>query len=248
VIKKETHDRPASSAHPAKPHAECGTQRGVITGNQNTNQNRVDGPPRSLSATMWGGHPAPWLLIGVRLLLAPAIVTMAFHRWRGVPLAFAIVGALLSDVYDGVIARKLGVESTGLRRADSIADTIFYGAAAMSAWILVPKVVRSMLGVLTLLIVLECLRYAFDYRKFRREASYHSYSAKLWGLVLATALVLQLAFNVAGGLLRIAIWIGVLSDIEGLAISIILPVWARDVRSFAHALRLRKRFMAAAGG
>jgi CDP-diacylglycerol--glycerol-3-phosphate 3-phosphatidyltransferase len=197
---------------------------------------------------MLSARRIPWILIALRVLLAPAIVLMAVHHRQGVPMAFAIVAALLSDIYDGIIARRLGVETSALRRADGVADTIFYAAAVWSSWLLAPAAVRSVGRILALLLALEVLRYAFDYAKFRREASYHSYAAKLWGLVLALALVLLLAFNISGWLLRAAIWVGIASDIEGLAISIALPVWSHDIRSIAHALRARRRVLVAGAG
>jgi CDP-diacylglycerol--glycerol-3-phosphate 3-phosphatidyltransferase len=186
--------------------------------------------------------------MALRVLLAPAILLMAIHHRQGVPIVVAIVAALLSDIYDGIIARRLGVETTALRRADSVADTIFYAAAACAAWLLAPAAVGSVGNILALLLALEGFRYAFDYAKFRREASYHSYAAKLWGLALALALILLLAFNISGWLLRAAIWVGIVSDIEGLAISIALPVWSHDIRSLAHALRARRRVLAAGAG
>lgn len=182
----------------------------------------------------------PWALVGVRLALAPTVVLFAEHRIQGLAMALAVVAALASDIYDGILARKLGVATTALRRADSIVDTIFYLSAAWSAWITAPSTVRSVAKLLIALGVLEISRYVFDYLKFRREASYHSYLAKLWGLVLASALVMLLAFNVSGWLLRTALWLGIASDIEGLGISFLLPAWAHDVRSILHAHRLRK--------
>jgi phosphatidylglycerophosphate synthase len=190
----------------------------------------------------------PRMLVAVRVLLAPAILLMAIHHRQGLPMAAAIIAALLSDIYDGIIARRLRVETAALRRADSVADTIFYAAAAWSAWVLAPAAVRSVSRSLTVLLALEIFRYLFDYGKFRREASYHSYGAKLWGLVLALALILLLAFNISGWILRTAIWLGIISDIEGLAISIVLPVWSHDIRSIAHALRARRRVLAAGAG
>jgi CDP-diacylglycerol--glycerol-3-phosphate 3-phosphatidyltransferase len=190
----------------------------------------------------------PWILVALRVLLAPAILLMAIHHRQGVPMAVAIIAALLSDIYDGIIARRLRVETTALRRADSVADTIFYAAAAWSAWLLAPAAVRSVRNILGFLLALEVFRYAFDYAKFRREASYHSYGAKLWGLVLALALILLLAFNISGWILRTAIWVGIISDMEGLAISIVLPAWSHDIRSIAHALRARRRVLAAGAG
>src|SRR5947209_4212833 len=108
----------------------------------------------------------PWMLIAFRVLLARAILLMAGEHRQGVLMAVAIVAALLSDICDGIIARRLGVETTALRRADSVADTIFYAAAAWSAWLLAPAAIRSVAGILALLLAVEMLRYIFDYAKF----------------------------------------------------------------------------------
>jgi phosphatidylglycerophosphate synthase len=59
------------------------------------------------------------------------------------PPAFAVclATAFLSDVFDGIAARRLGVATTALRRLDSAADTVFYVAAAYAAWELYPEAV-----------------------------------------------------------------------------------------------------------
>ena len=71
-------------------------------------------------------HQIPLSLIGLRILLAPVLLLMyAFNvesLWYGIVLG---VG-LLSDIFDGVLARKLGIATESLRSLDSAADTIFY--------------------------------------------------------------------------------------------------------------------------
>ena len=182
----------------------------------------------------------PWALVGLRLALTPIVVFLASHHIQELPMLLTVLAALLSDIYDGIIARRLGVATVALRRADSIADTIFYLGAAWSAWIVSPLAVRSVAKLLLALGVLEISRYVIDYVKFHCEASYHSYLAKLWGLVLASALIMLLSFSVSGWLLRAALWLGIVSDVEGMAISFVLPAWAHDVRSIFHAHRLQK--------
>jgi CDP-diacylglycerol--glycerol-3-phosphate 3-phosphatidyltransferase len=182
---------------------------------------------------------APWALVCFRALLAPVVVLLAWNGRQGIPMAATLAAALLSDICDGMLARSFGTVTAPLRRADSIADTLFYVSAACAAWILNPGSVRSVGAVLAVLIGLEVVRYLFDFVKFQREASYHAYSAKAWGLILAIALILLLAYNVAGGILVSALWLGILASIEGLAISIVLPAWSYDVPSIVHALKLR---------
>jgi CDP-diacylglycerol--glycerol-3-phosphate 3-phosphatidyltransferase len=53
---------------------------------------------------------------------------------------------------------------------------------------------------------------------------------------LATALVALMGFGRAMPWVPLTIVLGVIADVEGLAISIVLPVWRHDVKSLAHAL------------
>ena len=84
-----------------------------------------------------------------------------------------MIVAVLSDYFDGVTARRLGVATANLRRLDSIVDTIFYVVAISVAWVLHPESIQKYTVALVILILLEIFRYAFDFIKFKREASYH---------------------------------------------------------------------------
>ncbi|PYM27276.1 MAG: hypothetical protein DMD78_02635 [Candidatus Rokuibacteriota bacterium] len=156
------------------------------------------------------------------------------------PPAFAacLTIALLSDVFDGIAARRLGVATTGLRRLDSAADTVFYVAAAYVAWELYPEAVSRHAVPLVILVVLEAARYAIDLAKFRREASYHMWSAKAFGIALFVGFLGVLSFGHTGWPVSLAIAVGIVSDLEGIAISLVLPTWHHDVPSIVHALRL----------
>ena len=176
----------------------------------------------------------------LRAALAPLLVYLAHYAPRPEWFAVCLVVALLSDIFDGVIARKLNVATPTLRRLDSVADSIFYVAAIYAVWVLQPQVILDHAAALTLLLALEGARYAYDYWKFRREASYHMWSSKLWGLVLFLAFFSLLVFDNAGLWVSAAIWLGILADCEGLLISAVLPCWKNDVPTIFHALRLRR--------
>jgi phosphatidylglycerophosphate synthase len=66
----------------------------------------------------------PVLLTGLRALLAPAVVWLSMYAPRKEAFAICLVAAFLSDVFDGIIARRLGVATPALRRLDSAADTL----------------------------------------------------------------------------------------------------------------------------
>lgn len=181
----------------------------------------------------------PLALTVLRLLLAPLVLALA--AWQPLPAAFGacLAAALLSDVFDGVLARRLGQASASLRRLDSLADSVFYGACLWAIWRLQPQVLRSHTLPLLLLLGLEALRYAYDWLRFRREASYHTWSAKLWGLLLFLACWWVLVRGADGWPVGAALFIGIAADVEGLLISALLPCWRHDVPTLVHALRLR---------
>jgi len=181
----------------------------------------------------------PLSLTALRALLAPVVVALALRWPSQVAFGACLAVAFLSDVFDGVIARRLGIATPGLRRLDSIADTIFYVAVTFAAWHLYPQVIRDHAVALGVLVGLELARYAFDLAKFRREASYHMWSSKLWGIVLFAAFFALLAGGYTGPWMGAPLYVGIAADLEGLAISWVLPQWQADVPSIVHALRAR---------
>jgi phosphatidylglycerophosphate synthase len=66
----------------------------------------------------------------LRLLLAPVLVWLVYAGAPGVVFASVVLVAFVSDYFDGVIARRLGVASAELRHFDSRADLVFYATAA----------------------------------------------------------------------------------------------------------------------
>jgi CDP-diacylglycerol--glycerol-3-phosphate 3-phosphatidyltransferase len=186
-------------------------------------------------------YKIPMALTVMRALLAPVMVLLAlFYPTRSI-FGLCLVTAFLSDMFDGIIARKLGIATPNLRRADSIADSIFYASAIFAAWHLYPQEIMNHAATLTILLTLELLRYLFDFLKFRREASYHMWSSKIWGIFLFTGFFSLLALGNGGLAFSLAIYVGIAADVEGLIISAILREWQADVPSFVHALRLQRR-------
>lgn len=181
----------------------------------------------------------PLALVCLRALLAPAMPILAACRPEPAIFAACLSATVLSDFFDGVIARRLGVATAGLRRLDSIADTIFYLGALAAVWMLHPDVIRGNAVPLAILLVLEAGKYILDFLKFGREASYHMWSSKLWGLVLFLAFFMVLVAGRAVPWVGLAVIVGILSDVEGLLISVLLPVWRHDVPSVVHAWRIR---------
>jgi phosphatidylglycerophosphate synthase len=182
----------------------------------------------------------PLGLTSLRAALAPVVIALAWYRPEPLALVACLVIAFLSDIFDGVIARRLGIATPALRRLDSAVDTIFYGACIAAAWHLHREVLLAHRGGLALLFALEIVRYVVDWVRFRREAAYHLWASKAWGIALFVGFAELFASGVDGWPVTLAIVMGVVADLEGLAVSFTLRVPRTDVPTWFHARRLRR--------
>lgn len=181
----------------------------------------------------------PWTMVLGRAALGPVMVLGERCGWNGGALAAMVLTALLSDIFDGVLARRWKTDTAALRLSDTLADTAFYLCVAAAIGFGMPAVWRQCRTGMLLVFGCEALHFAFDFAKFGRPASYHSYLAKTWGLVLAAAVVVTFATRHVSFWMSAAILLGVLSNAETLTMSLILPMWRRDVKSLAAAWRIR---------
>jgi CDP-diacylglycerol--glycerol-3-phosphate 3-phosphatidyltransferase len=182
----------------------------------------------------------------LRLALAPVVVALGLTRGGGAAVAVLLVVGFLSDVFDGVVARRTGTATPILRRLDSTVDTVFYLGIAVAAWMLHRAEIRPLLPLILLVIATELGTNALCWLRFRREASYHAWSARMFGLALFAALLMLFAAG-SPALLLPAIVVGLVSHLENAAITLVLPEWRYDVRSLFVAWQIRQGRARAAG-
>jgi Phosphatidylglycerophosphate synthase len=182
----------------------------------------------------------PVALVFFRAIAGPVLVVGAIARAPGSFLAGILVLAFLSDVFDGIIARRLGLATEGLRSADSIVDTFFYIAAAISLWLYAPGVILANTTGILVIVILEVARQLLERMKYGRMAAYHFWSAKAWGVMLAFGFTEAFLTGAPGPLFRAAIIVGIAADIEGLSASMILTRWHHDMPHIWKAVAIQK--------
>jgi CDP-diacylglycerol--glycerol-3-phosphate 3-phosphatidyltransferase len=183
----------------------------------------------------------PEVLIAFRAACAPAIFVLACFGFPGPLLAGILVAAFLTDVFDGIVARRMGLATAGLRHADTLVDTAFYIAAAAAMRVAVVDVFADAGVPLVLLIAIHVSRATFELAKYGRIASYHMWSSKALGLLLVAALTTVFVTARPSLLVTTALWAAIANEIEGFVISSLLPEWRADVPSILHARRLVTR-------
>lgn len=190
--------------------------------------------------TMQLNH-VPGLLVGFRFVIALLLLWDALDRTTGRWFIVGYVAAVLSDIFDGIIARRLGVSTAQLRQADSWADMCLYVCIAMSAWLVYPQIIVDFALPLSIAIGAQLALFATSLAKFGKFPSFHTYTAKVWGIALLIATVGLFGFGYAETL-WLAIGFCILNSLEEIAMTIILPQWQHDVLSLFHALKVREQW------
>jgi phosphatidylglycerophosphate synthase len=187
----------------------------------------------------------PYSLVWFRLLLAPVFVAGYFldaSPWLCVAL---LVAGIISDIFDGVLARRWGTSTLLLRRCDSNVDMVFYGVAGVIAVLLHAAWLAPWWFGLAAMFGFMIAQSVVNGVRFRQQPAYHMWSGKLWSIVLVVALIglflgRPMAWSI-DALLALAIW----NSIEGIIASLILPRPMADIPTVFHAIRIARRSMAA---
>jgi CDP-diacylglycerol--glycerol-3-phosphate 3-phosphatidyltransferase len=87
---------------------------------------------------------------------------------------------------------------------------------------------------------MEGLCYVVSLLKFRRETCSHAYLSKFWGLTLLAAFIDLILNGHAGFLFYFCLAAGIVSHLDRILITLILPTWQHDVPSTYHAWLIRK--------
>ena len=182
----------------------------------------------------------PTTLTLFRLMAGAAFVPLVL--WNApawLPIVLLIAG-LLSDIADGILARRFGVATLAMRRLDTRADMVFYGCAAVSALFRAPYPVSRLWPWLAAYGLLFAVRNLVDYCRYRASPSYHMWSGKLWSVILFVQIVVLFCSKHAFFLFPVAFACYAINAAEGVTATLMLPQPVKDVPTVWHAYVLRR--------
>ena len=184
----------------------------------------------------------PMALVALRFLLALAIITLcAVFGAEVALLVWLMIGAgLLSDIFDGIIARAHGVATPTLRRLDSQCDIIFWVLSYLGGWLAFPTAFDGYLVYFLIFGAAQAAIYATSFIRFGREHCTHTYLAKFFGLLLFANLTELFLFGSLDATFHVLFAVGIVSQVEILWILLTLPSWRHDVGSILFLLRERR--------
>jgi CDP-diacylglycerol--glycerol-3-phosphate 3-phosphatidyltransferase len=173
----------------------------------------------------------------VRIVLAPCLVLLA---WRGASTAFAVGFALclLTDIADGQIARRFGLTTELGAKLDSWGDVLTYLAVLPGLFWLHRQFVSDSAIALGVVVASYLIPIGAGFLKYRQLTSYHTRLNTVSAYALGGSLLVIFASGPAATF-YVAAAIILVSQIEELAITAVLPTCQANVPSLRHALRRR---------
>lgn len=175
----------------------------------------------------------PFLLIYSRIVIAITVGLIAISEIDNyaIWIVSLISFGLLTDVFDGIIARKLNISTDKLRIWDSNVDQFFWLIVIASVFYLNFSFVKENFLWIAIILLLEFSSYLISYLKFKRTIATHSILAKVWTLSLLWFLIDLTLHSTSEVAFYSCIFLGVISRIEINLIVLRLKKWATDIPS-----------------
>jgi CDP-diacylglycerol--glycerol-3-phosphate 3-phosphatidyltransferase len=175
----------------------------------------------------------------VRLLLGPLAIAFALTNQPHFVYAPLLLIGMLSDIFDGVLARRFGVSRPWLRRFDSATDIFYYLCVFITTCLVAGDVVLRAIIPLILLIVSEVTCLVVSFVRFGSLAAIHCYSAKVYGLAIFAAFFAVLGLGFGSWVFFVLAIVALIANAEAMIILLRSRTAPVDVLSIFHLKRER---------
>lgn len=174
-----------------------------------------------------------------RLLVFPVILFLALTG-REQAFAILIIISLITDVFDGMLARFLNQQTEFGARLDSIADfgtyfLVFLGILLFKRADFTPHIVSFSIFLALLISAL-----ALSFIKFGRFPSLHLYSWKIGGYIQGIFFAILFGYKFSTPFYYFMITWGILAFLEHIIIQLIIPEMRSNAKGLYWVLKERK--------
>ncbi|MEX2607079.1 MAG: CDP-alcohol phosphatidyltransferase family protein, partial [Kiritimatiellia bacterium] len=172
----------------------------------------------------------------LRILAAPVLPGAAIIEKPALFL-WVFGFSLITDFFDGFLARWLHQESQLGSQLDTVGDVLTGSCVIVGGILLWPdRMLQEAYLFLALVLMLGCSGIV-TLVKYRHLPAYHTWTAKVSTGLTGVGTWLLFA-DVTPWMFRMGVGVLILSAIEEIAITLILPKWRPNVPTFLHAVRI----------
>jgi PAS domain S-box-containing protein len=200
--------------------------------NASVDDNHPAGEARS------GMFSAPNLISIFRLIIVPVLL---YSAWTSKATLFLIlfICLLLMSFADGFLARRLKQVTELGAELDSWGLFAAYLVVPICAWMLWPELVRREASFVIAVVGFYFVPATLGLMKYGHLTSYHTWSSKL-SAVLITVTAIMLFMGAPSWPFRLATPFLVISGIEEIFMTAILPQWQANIPSLWHAIVIER--------
>jgi CDP-diacylglycerol--glycerol-3-phosphate 3-phosphatidyltransferase len=185
-------------------------------------------------------RPVPNMLSAARALAVPVLLVLALLE-REAAFTWVLIPALLSDIFDGLIARVFALESRLGAILDSVADSLMMLVSVYGIWVFHAAVLREHAWLCGTAAGLWLLEDVLALLRYRRLSSFHTYLSKIVANLLGLFIGWLFLFGFEPWLLYLAAGLSIVASLEELTLLWLLPQWRADVRGVLWVLREERR-------
>lgn len=182
-------------------------------------------------------HKIPVTLLYSRLLVAIIIIVCSFITIKPIIIISLSVYAILSDVFDGMIARKLKISNPEMRQLDTKIDTVFWFSCLLYICLQHTQFIVTHILQLSILVSTEVCIIIVGQLKFGTRISFHTILSKMWALSLLWFFVEINLYKTTTYSFAVSFWYGLLVQTEILIIALILKKNQTDVPGLLQAIK-----------
>lgn len=175
----------------------------------------------------------PVVLIYSRVLIALIIGILGIGQTEHheIWISILMIFGLMTDIFDGIIARMLKISTEKLRILDSNVDQFFWLLVIGTIFYLNIDFIIDEIIWISAILFLEAAAYAISFKKFNKTIATHSILSKIWTITLVVFLVDLVLHSDSHILFYICAALGIISRAEIIWIILNLKNWTTDVPS-----------------
>jgi len=182
----------------------------------------------------------PNLISFYRLLVFPLILYFIIAGQERLFAVFLVIN-LLTDLIDGIIARRFHMETEFGARLDSFADNLTYVLAFTGLLVFRMADLQPHLISFVIFVAMLVLTVVVSLVKFRKFPSLHLYSTKISGYIQAAFFICTFFIHFYAPLYFLMISWAIMAAIECLIIDMLIPETRSNIKGLFWVLMERKK-------
>lgn len=185
-------------------------------------------------------YQIPKILLYSRLIAAILLVCFSFLSISKLVIVSIVIYAVMSDIFDGIIARRLKISTPQFRQLDTKIDTVFWLSCLFYILLNHGMFVQKHLSEIIILVFTELTIVVVGKLKFKDRISFHTILSKFWALTILWFFIEIVLFSQANLSFQIVFYYGLLVQAEICLIAVILKENVTDVPSILTAFKIKK--------